>query len=65
MTKGGHKDAPEAGTDEGTGDVIGLVEGMAEVAIDGRWSKTSKSYSNEGSSSGGGSSLGDELREEA
>lgn len=41
-----------------------LVEGRAGVATEVCWSRTSKSYSIEGSSSGCGSSLGDELLEE-
>ena len=65
VNQGGHEDAPGCGMDDGTWDVAGPADGMAEFATEGRWSRTNKSYSNEGSSSGDGSSLGDELREEA
>ena len=65
VTKGEHEDAPGFGMDEGPWDIIGPADGMAELATEGRWSRTNKSYSNEGSSSGDGSSLGDELWEEA
>ena len=45
-TQGGHKDAPGSGMDEGTWDRVGPADGMAELAIEGRWSRTNRSYSN-------------------